>query len=72
MTSTISHSEGDDKISLDHPGIFNVTLNTSGYTPVGTYWMMIIQDTSGLSNPNIDHDITMLPIKVISKDSHMK
>lgn len=72
VTSTISHNEGADKVSLDHPGIFDITLNTSSYTPTGTYWIMITQDTSGLSNSSIDPDITMLPIKVISKDSQMR
>ncbi len=72
VTSTISHNEGTDKVSLDHPGIFDITLNTSSYTPTGTYWIMITQDTSGLSNSSIDHDITMLPVKVVSKDNQMK
>lgn len=72
VTDTISYNKGDDRVSTDHPGIFNVTLNTSSYTPTGTYWIMITQDTSGLSNPNIDHDITEFALKVLPKDNQSK
>lgn len=69
VTDAISYNKGDDRVSTDHPGIFNVTLNTSSYTPTGTYWIMITQNTSGLSNPNIDHDITEFALKVLPKDN---
>ncbi len=56
-----------DSTSENHPASFNVTLNTASNTPLGKYWIMITQDTSGLDNSNIDSDVGAVFLDVMKK-----
>ncbi len=48
----------DSKVSLDHAGIFKISLHAEKYAKPGTYFLELVQDIAHQDNPYI-HDATL-------------